>query len=272
MEPRGEAGLFALGRNPKVICSRLRRLFIIYLMPTAETLHCPSCGAGVPSDATKCSFCGAQLATVACPRCFGMMFVGQKFCPHCGALAQRVEVAGGKALDCPKCKTAMKQVEVGKSALWECAQCEGTWVDAETVKLICSESDQQAAVLNLPVVPSARHPPDLNFRYVPCPVCSQLMNRVNFARSSGVIIDVCRDHGTWFDKDELRRVVEFIRSGGMDKARARQMAEDEAEHERRMNAATAGIPASMQNAETWNDRWSGPDIVDIAGWLIGLFK
>jgi Zn-finger nucleic acid-binding protein len=43
-----------------------------------------------------------------------------------------------------------------------------------------------------------------------------------------VIVDVCREHGTWFDRDELRRIVEFIRDGGFDKARAREMEDLEA--------------------------------------------
>ena len=35
------------------------------------------------------------------------------------------------------------------------------------------------------------------------------MNRVNLARCSGVIVDICRAHGTWFDREELSRIVEF---------------------------------------------------------------
>ena len=45
------------------------------------------------------------------------------------------------------------------------------------------------------------------------------MNRVNFAKCSDVIVDVCKGHGTWFDKDELRQIVEFIRGGGMEQSR-----------------------------------------------------
>jgi Zn-finger nucleic acid-binding protein len=48
------------------------------------------------------------------------------------------------------------------------------------------------------------------------------MNRVNFARYSGVIMDVCKEHGTYFDRDELRRIVTFIRGGGLEKSRERQ--------------------------------------------------
>jgi Zn-finger nucleic acid-binding protein len=49
------------------------------------------------------------------------------------------------------------------------------------------------------------------------------MNRVNFAHCSHVIVDVCKAHGTWFDKDELRRTVEFIRAGGLEKARDQEL-------------------------------------------------
>jgi len=62
------------------------------------------------------------------------------------------------------------------------------------------------------------------------------MNRVNFANCSHVVVDVCKQHGTWFDRDELRRIVEFIRAGGLESARAREMAELE-ERRRQLSAA-----------------------------------
>ena len=37
---------------------------------------------------------------------------------------------------------------------------------------------------------------------------------VNFAKRSGVVIDVCREHGVWFEADELCQVVRFIGAGG----------------------------------------------------------
>ncbi len=51
---------------------------------------------------------------------------------------------------------------------------------------------------------------------IECPGCEQLMNRNNFARSSRVIIDVCPSHGTWFDAEELPRIVGAIGSGLFD--------------------------------------------------------
>ena len=51
------------------------------------------------------------------------------------------------------------------------------------------------------------------------------MNRMNFARCSGVIVDVCRGHGVWFDRDELRGIIEFIRAGGLDLSRQKEKRE-----------------------------------------------
>lgn len=48
------------------------------------------------------------------------------------------------------------------------------------------------------------------------------MNRANFAKCSGVIIDICTQHGIWFDRDELSRIIDFIRDGGLDFARKRE--------------------------------------------------
>jgi hypothetical protein len=44
------------------------------------------------------------------------------------------------------------------------------------------------------------------------------MLRRNFRRSSGVILDVCREHGTWLDADEIEEIAGFILSGGQTSA------------------------------------------------------
>jgi Zn-finger nucleic acid-binding protein len=48
------------------------------------------------------------------------------------------------------------------------------------------------------------------------------MNRSNFARASGVIIDMCKQHGLWFDADELPKIIAFINKGGLTKAREKE--------------------------------------------------
>ena len=45
------------------------------------------------------------------------------------------------------------------------------------------------------------------------------MNRLNFGRLSGTVVDVCKGHGTFLDRGELHQVVQFILDGGLDRTR-----------------------------------------------------
>ena len=191
----------------------------------AETLNCPMCGAAAASDDPTCNYCGARLATVACASCFGMMFRGSKHCPRCGASAGQRASADLAPRKCPRCALEMHSVTLGATAIRECERCLGLWVDVPAFEQICADREQQAAVLGAASPePSKSVQTDDKVRYVPCPECRQLMNRINFARCSGVVVDVCKGHGTWFDREELSRIVEFIRGGGLEAARSREKA------------------------------------------------
>jgi Zn-finger nucleic acid-binding protein len=191
------------------------------------------CGAAASTEATSCTHCGARLATVACPKCFGMMFIGEKFCSHCGAKAERTEEVTAEERLCPHCHVNMEAVAVGNAHVRECSKCEGVWVDADTLRAICEDREEQAAVLGMAShLPTTESEEEQKIRYIPCPVCKELMNRVNFANCSHVIVDICQKHGTWFDHDELRQIVEFIQAGGMMQSRAREIEEMKAEKRR----------------------------------------
>jgi Zn-finger nucleic acid-binding protein len=92
----------------------------------------------------------------------------------------------------------------------------------EPFERICAHNESQAAVLARPANELGTAQGLEKVRYLQCPECSKLMNRVNFAKYSGVIMDVCKEHGTFFDRDELRRIVTFIREGGLDMSRDRE--------------------------------------------------
>jgi Zn-finger nucleic acid-binding protein len=162
-----------------------------------------------------------------------MMFIGSKHCQRCGAVAAVPEVKDAKDHKCPRCRREMVSVTIGPTAVLECEQCLGLWLEAASFEKICADREQQSAVLGL-----ASHEPTSavhetsKVNYVPCPKCSQLMNRMNFARCSGVIVDVCKGHGTWFDRDELSHIVEFIRGGGLEASRLREKSEIQEERRR----------------------------------------
>ena len=132
----------------------------------------------------------------------------------------------------------MLQGDLGGIRLQECGKCFGLWLDTATFERICRDAEQQAAVLGSRIsmgAPVALGP----VRYLRCPHCRDLMHRVNFARCSGVIVDVCRAHGTWFDASELHRIVHFIRDGGMNRAREKEKADLADERQRLQSARTA---------------------------------
>ena len=137
---------------------------------------------------------------------------------------QRVEKRASEVCHCPRCKVNTKEVTLGTSTLRECPACEGLWVDTVALHQITTDRERQVTILGnaADIGPATQLAPE-RVRYIPCPVCKQLMHRVNFAKCSNVIVDVCKPHGTWFDKDELHRIVKFIGAGGMDVARAREM-------------------------------------------------
>lgn len=241
-------------------------------MPT-ETLKCPMCGAPAPAESTRCDHCGTPLATVACPSCFATIFIGAKFCSHCGARADRGESAGPDSLTCPRCRASMKAVVVGGAGLSECPRCGGIWADTSSFQQICADRERQSAVLGMASeLPAAGTGAAELVRYVPCPRCRKLMNRLNFARCSGVVVDACKAHGTWFDRDELRRIVEFVRGGGLDVARTREIADLE-ERKRELEVAEAARAAGARVGES---PFSGEDrhlgLTSARGLLDFLFR
>jgi Zn-finger nucleic acid-binding protein len=115
----------------------------------------------------------------------------------------------------------MHWVRVGEVDLLECAECDGTWIEAAAFEELCTRRDRQAALAERRPVdsPRPRIAASAPVRYRPCPQCNRLMNRQNFGRLSGTIVDSCREHGTFLDRGELHEVVRFILAGGFDRMR-----------------------------------------------------
>jgi len=206
------------------------------MAPDARGLHCPNCGAPAGPAQGTCGYCRATLATVSCPSCFTLMFDASIYCPSCGARRARAEGSRRQA-PCPACKGVMREVVIGETALLECERCHATWVDAKTFEHICASKEAQAAVLHQWSAVD-RPASSGEVRYRKCVACGTMMNRTNFGRLSGTVVDVCRGHGTFLDRGELHAIVRFIQQGGLDKARERQL-QDLKEQEERLRAMQA---------------------------------
>ncbi|MBN2318601.1 MAG: zf-TFIIB domain-containing protein [Acidobacteria bacterium] len=192
----------------------------------AAALHCPNCGAAATHDRSSCVYCGSSIATRICPACFGSLAVGMKHCPFCGAVVPESAPGRESSLQCPYCESALERIVVGKHTVHECVQCGGLWIDRNSFQDICTREEEQEAVLRFRFEEKSESgKPQFKRKraYIPCPECGKLMNHKNFSHCSGVILDWCRDHGSWFDKRELQEIVMFIRNGGLKKAREREL-------------------------------------------------
>jgi Zn-finger nucleic acid-binding protein len=111
---------------------------------------------------------------------------------------------------CPRCGTRTCEKQAGERPVFLCEACGGIWIDnlvaqhivraseRNTVRL--AEEASRAAVRAVDTRPALR-----------CPVCSVPLLRVAVAAGAGKIeLDVCREHGTWFDRDELPLVARAL--------------------------------------------------------------
>jgi len=215
----------AIGQRFRCRCGEMMTLEA--LPPIAGELACPHCGAGVAPTASKCLYCSAELLLKACPRCLSRVFHGHKHCPECGAelaLAATGEVESERR--CPRCTTALHARRVTDIVIDECGACLGVFLDHIAIKRVVVDRAQARADALLGALPRTEiHalPAAGQKMYLPCPVCHVVMNRRLFATGTGVIIDVCRSHGTFFDSGELPLIIEFVMNGGLERAQRKDL-------------------------------------------------
>ena len=253
----------------------------------ADVVHCSACGAAREQGAKACSYCGADftihdtdLETI-CPGCLSRVSDKARFCHHCGTRLVADVVAGAASrLACPVCpgrRLASRRLSDPAVTILECRVCAGLWIGIETFyEVLDAEARRPSpAPVSQPSAAIEAHQ-----KYRPCPQCAGLMIRRNFGRGeSGVIIDVCGEHGLWFDCDELSNLLSWIRTGGLDAARrdiARLKRSPDLRRKRMTPAAERGREAAAaahvkQLLADNRDSDKVIDLSDIARGLASLF-
>lgn len=113
---------------------------------------------------------------------------------------------------CPRCRLSLGHAGGG---VFACGGCEGTFFSSSALETLVerarNEGDTDTAEsLRAGVSLSAEISGDV--LYLPCPICDERMNRAIFGRKSGIVVDVCAQHGTWFDHGEVEIAIRFARS------------------------------------------------------------
>lgn len=211
--------------------------------------HCSSCGAP-QSDVKRglCDYCSAPRVPIGtpdpsrairCSDCHRLVADGASFCPKCGNATADFDTSTTD-FACPHCGDAahhMTRWGIAPTAAKRsgheidgCTHCGGVWIQASTLDAMIDEAAQLArdGVVEEKVV-KRRLVTEIGTKveYRRCPICNDLMARQNFQRVSGIILDSCPRHGTFFDAGELEDTLDFVRSGGLVLAQRRRKADDE---------------------------------------------
>ncbi len=196
-----------------------------------RALRCSGCGAHVAADARSCAYCSAEVTleerrlTAVCPKCFARTGRDARHCMECGvAISPQALYALEDGVNCPRCKGELHARGVAQGSIVECARCGGLWLGHEDFVRVCASAENESLAEQFHVVqPTPPPAASTTAAYVPCVVCREFMNRRNYASASGVVMDVCKPHGVWLDHGEIDKILEFIRRGGLERARRRQI-------------------------------------------------
>jgi Zn-finger nucleic acid-binding protein len=176
-------------------------------------MRCTNCGTAIEAR-------GFPGGTIPCERCSSNVEVVAPWAesgnPYRDPAPQPVEPPSSNRRRevrplCPRCARGLAH---GNDSTLVCGGCGGAFVDHRDLaaRIACERPPRPPAV---PVRHATSPPPEPTVRYGRCPTCSELMTRVNFGQHSGILVDMCREHGTWFDRGELDSALAFVRAGGL---------------------------------------------------------
>lgn len=256
----------------------------------AAVVRCSSCGAPRLGGAQSCTFCDADFTLheqdldTLCPSCLARISRRARFCHACATpIVVEEQAAESTSHPCPSCggerTLSSRRLSRIELSILECRTCAGLWVGRETFEHLVERSRRgEPSVVES--VPPVEKRPQTGALYRPCPYCSTLMNRRNFEKASGVILDVCAKHGLWFDPNELQGVLDWVRKGGMRAVQARREAEArEKERAQRIEQAPATrlgkLATSRASSSSWENGdlfgWFGEALVDLVRGTASLF-
>ncbi len=159
------------------------------------------------NETKKCEYCGRDINA------------RYMICPLCGGHLR--ETAVSRLPECPRCKTPLDIHTAGNEEYHICPSCGGMWLDRGEFRLLTTEYD---VYRKENIGEEYRQAPATDpVEYIPCVRCGKLMNRKNFGRISGVIIDECGNHGVWLDSGELEKIRHFIADGGLERAQDKEI-------------------------------------------------
>ncbi len=231
--------------------------------------NCTNCSAPLPDGSIRCDYCGSRN---------DIDLKGINYYTTHECESERI---------CPRCSISLKTIDLnvnGRFLIERCDECLGLFFDPNELETLL-----EAAVTNVFTIDRSRldsinkttQTGDYGVTYIKCPVCSKIMNRVNFGTKSGVVVDRCKEHGVWLDGGELRHLFEWMKAGGrlLQQERQEQLKHTE---ERELEREKRTIRAQSASGRVYPDdsgfdlydgslRNADPDLFGIVSKAIGFF-
>jgi Zn-finger nucleic acid-binding protein len=228
--------------------------------------NCCNCSAPLPLNAVTCEYCGSRI---------DLDLTGIHYNTSHEPEAPR---------PCPRCGIALQTIDLkldGKFLIERCDRCLGLFFDPGELEALLEATVSNVFVINrsqLENINNSMSPSHYDVSYVKCPLCSKMMNRVNFGAKSGVIVDRCKDHGVWLDAGELRHLFEWMKAGGKlldQERREQQKKEEEREREKqgRQQAPYGNEIGQYQSCASYDcsRRSADPDLLDMVRSAVAFF-
>lgn len=113
-------------------------------------------------------------------------------------------------MNCPVCSYPLIILELNQIEIDYCTSCHGVWLDEGELEILLRDAEAKDQLFN-----SLENVKESREKKIKCPVCSKKMNKVAFGNMNIITLDECpKKHGLWFNKGELKSVVEL---GSFDK-------------------------------------------------------
>jgi Zn-finger nucleic acid-binding protein len=160
-------------------------------------MKCIYCSAPLPKQGLNCNYCN-------------------RLNPLNANLFETRETKMSKHL-CPCCQIALKRLETSTVNLEYCNRCDGVLISEEEFENLIRYQVNPATTFNPYYLRFIQDYPRDNRKksqFHPCPICSEMMSVINYKKNSGILLDICENHGIWLDGGELRQIIDWYAVGG----------------------------------------------------------
>jgi Zn-finger nucleic acid-binding protein len=196
---------------------------------------CKNCSAPMPANSNCCQYCGVR-NDVDLQNKHDYTVQTQQ--------SERI---------CPVCHIPLQTIDLkvnGHLYIEHCQTCFGLFFDPGEIETLLDSSVSGVLNVNWQLIDNInqeRYPTGQKVKYVKCPVCQMLMDRVNFGYRSGVVVDQCRAHGIWLDSGEISHLMEWKKAGG-------QLWNQQKEQQSKSEAENIDYPKVMRSARLTQSR------------------